>query len=552
MAAMEATSRQPFRSEYAATRAYLMVALVALLGGVVVGLFQALDHAGVNLYPHLSPVIKSYYHGLTMHGVLNVLVWTTFFISGFLPFVMVHSLERPLASKGLTWGAFWLMLAGLVLAAIPLVGNAASVLFTFYPPMKAHWAFYVGLTLVVVATWLVTLNLALTYRAWRREHPEERTPLAAFMSLVTFVMWTIASLGIAAEMLFMVIPWSLGLMKGTDALLARVLFWFTGHPIVYFWLLPAYVSWYVFVPKQAGGKLYSDPLARLSFIMFLVLSTPLGFHHQFVDPGIQEGWKFVHAVITFAVFFPSLMTFFNVVASLESAGRARGSRGWVMWFLKLPWGDPSVACQVLAMVTFTFGGVGGLINASFNLNVLVHNSAWIAGHLHLTVGTAVTLTFIGITYWLVPVLWGKALWSRGLALTQAWLWAFGMLIFSHSLHALGLMGMPRRTMISAAPYVQPEWRSDMMLTGIGGSILLLSALLYFLNIFLTMTVSRAPAPAMPGFAEAFSGAEEAPAFFDRWPVWLSLSALLIAVAYGPPLYRLLMTTAFDNPGFRVW
>ena len=70
--------------------------------------------------------------------------------------------------------------------------------------------------------------------------------------------------------------------------MARVLFWFTGHPIVYFWLLPAYISWYVFVPKQAGGRLYSDPLARVAFIMFLALSTPLGFHHQFTDPGISE------------------------------------------------------------------------------------------------------------------------------------------------------------------------------------------------------------------------------------------------------------------------
>ena len=43
------------------------------------------------------------------------------------------------------------MTGGLVLAAIPLLGNAASVMFTFYPPLKAHWAFYVGLTLVVAA-----------------------------------------------------------------------------------------------------------------------------------------------------------------------------------------------------------------------------------------------------------------------------------------------------------------------------------------------------------------------------------------------------------------
>jgi cytochrome c oxidase subunit 1 len=93
-----------------------------------------------------------------------------------------------------------------MLAEVPLVRNDATVMFTFYPPLKAHWAFYVGLTLVVVGTWLVTLNLGLTYRAWRRQHPDVRTPLAACMSLVTFAMWSIASLGLAVEMLFMLIP----------------------------------------------------------------------------------------------------------------------------------------------------------------------------------------------------------------------------------------------------------------------------------------------------------------------------------------------------------
>ena len=281
----------PDRSERRLVAAYLVVAHVALFGGVVTGALQSVEHAGVNLYPWLTPLVASYYHGLTLHGVLNVLVWTTFFISGFLPFITARALARPLASPPLGWATFWLMTGGLVLAAIPLVGNAATVLFTFYPPLRAHWAFYVGLTLVVVGTWLVTLNLALTWRAWRADHPGLPTPLAAFMSLVTFAMWTIASLGLAAEMLVLLIPWSLGWIAGTDALLARVLFWFTGHPIVYFWLLPAYVSWYTLAPRQAGGKLFSDPLARTSFLLFLVLSTPLGFHHQYTDPGIPQGWK---------------------------------------------------------------------------------------------------------------------------------------------------------------------------------------------------------------------------------------------------------------------
>jgi cytochrome c oxidase subunit 1 len=534
------------------TGAYLAVALVALFGGAVTGALQALEHAGINLYPALAPVVKSYYHGLTLHGVLNVLVWTTFFISGFVPWMTVRALDTPLASLTLGWATFWLMTAGLVLAAVPLMGNAATVMFTFYPPLKAHWAFYIGLTLVVVATWLVTLNLALTLRAWRARHPEARTPLPAFMSMVTFAMWTIASVGIAAEMLFLLIPWSLGLVAGTDALLARALFWFTGHPIVYFWLLPAYISWYMLAPRQAGGRLFSDPLARTSFILFLVLSIPLGFHHQYTDPGIHRGWKLLHAFLTFAVFFPSLLTFFNVVASLESGARARGGKGWVAWFGKLPWGDPSLAAQVCAMLLFTFGGIGGLINASYNLNLVVHNTAWIPGHLHLTVGTAVTLTFMGVTYWLVPHLSGRALWSRRLGLAQVWTWFIGMIIFSNALHRLGILGAPRRTMLGAAPYLQTEWRAVLPLVGIGGTILFVSSVLYFLNIVLTLVASRAPAPPVPEFAEALSGPEHAPVWLDRWRPWLALTAVLILIAYGPTLLRLALTTPLASPGLRVW
>jgi cytochrome c oxidase subunit 1 len=483
--------------------------------------------------------------------VLNALVWTTFFICGFVPFLASRALATPL-HHGLGWATFWVMMAGLVLAAIPLVANAATVMFTFYPPLKAPWAFYVGLTLVVVGTWMVTLDLVLTWRRWRATHRDARTPLAAFMSLVTFAMWTIASAGLAAEMLFLLIPWSLGLVSGTDALLARTLFWFTGHPIVYFWLLPAYISWYTLVPRQAGGKLFSDPLARTSFILFLVLSTPLGFHHQYTDPGIHQGWKLVHAFLTFAVFFPSLLTFFNVTASLESGARARGGKGWVAWFGKLPWGDPSLAAQVLAMILFTFGGIGGLINASYNLNLVVHNTAWIPGHLHLTVGTAVTLSFMGITYWLVPWLCGRALWSRRLALAQVWLWFVSMAIFSNALHRLGVMGAPRRTMLNAAPYLQPSWKPLLALVGIGGALLFVSALLYFLNLLLTLVASRAPAPDLPAFAEAMSGADHAPIVLDRWRPWLALALVLIVIAYGPTLVRLALTTSLQSPGYRVW
>ena len=533
------------------TGAHMLVANVALLGGIVTGLLQGLEHAGVE-FPASEYFLRSYYHSVSMHGVLNVLVWTTFFIAGFLPFISARAYAMPLASPRLGWLTFWLMLAGLLVAAVPLAGDAATVMFTFYAPLQAHWAFYVGLTLVVVGTWLIALRLALSRRAWCAGHPGQRTPLAAFMSLVTMAMWTLASVGLAASMLFMLIPWSLGLVAGTDPLLARTLFWLTGHPIVYFWLLPAYVSWYTLVPRQAGGRLFSDPMARGSFLLFLVLSAPLGLHHQVTDPGIHEGWKLFQAFLTFAVFFPSLLTFFNVVASLEGAGRARGGKGLAAWFFRLPWGDPSLAAQLLAMLTFCAGGIGGLINASYNMNLVVHNTAYVVGHFHTTVGTAVTLTYMGISYWLVPHLAGRALWSPRMALTQAWMWFVGMLIFSTALHELGLRGMPRRTMISQAAYFQPEWSALLPWVGVGGTLLFISGCLYLLNLLLTVTVSRAPAPAVPEFAASAAPPEDGPAVLNRLRPWVVTAAIFLVIAYGPTLARLVATSRLNAPGFRVW
>jgi len=284
----------------------------------------------------------------------------------------------------------------------------------------------------------------------------------------------------------------------------------------------------------------------------LLLSAPLGLHHQVTDPGIHEGWKLFQAFLTFAVFFPSLLTFFNVVASLESGARARGGTGLVAWFGKLPWGDPSVAAQVLGMLMFCAGGIGGLINASYNVNLVVHNTAYVVGHFHTTVGTAVTLTYMGISYWLVPHLAGRALWSRCMALAQAWLWFIGMLIFSIALHELGLRGMPRRTMISQAAYFQPEWKALLPWVGVGGTLLFLSGVLYLLNLLLTVTVSRRPAPGMPEFAQPQSPAEEGPAVLDRLRPWMVVAVLMIIIAYGRTLARLIGGASFNAPGFRVW
>jgi len=545
---------ESFTYENKLTAWHVGIALVALFLGTWFGPLQALEHAGINLYRQLAPGIKSYYQGLSLHAVLNALVWTTFFITGFLTFATVHSLKRNLRYPRLNALGLILMIIGLVMAAIPLLLNAATVLYTFYPPLKANPLFYIGLTLVVVGSWVIGYGLYFTYYAWRKENPGVRTPFIAFAAILTMVMWQIATLGVAVEMLWMLIPWSLGLLKGVDPELARTFFWFTGHPLVYFWLLPAYISWYGMVPKQAGGKLFSDSLARLAFWLFLILSTPVGFHHQYVDPGVPTGWKYLHAVLTYSVFFPSMLTAFTVVASLEIGGRARGGKGLLGWIFKLPWNDPSFTAQALAMVIFAFGGISGLTNASYNLNLVVHNTTWVPGHLHLTVGTGVTLSFIGITYWLLPKLTGKELWSRKVALVQAWLWFIGMIIFSNGMHILGLhFGAPRRTMLGASPYIAPEWKPFLFEAAFGAVLLFISYLLYFANVIGTVFASRKlTEPIEMPVAEALTDPQLTPAWLDRWRPWLAGTVVLILIGYGPILFELISTAQFTSPGFKVW
>jgi cytochrome c oxidase subunit 1 len=101
-------------------------------------------------------------------------------------------------------------------------------------------------------------------------------------------------------------------------------------------------------------------------------------------------------------------------------------------------------------------------------------------------------------------------------------------------------------------YMQPEWRALMPLVGIGGTIMFVSAMLYFLNLLLTWMVSREPAPEPIEFAEAVSGPEDAPVFLDRLRPWLVLSAIFILIAYVPTLIHMITEASSTMPGFRVW
>jgi cytochrome c oxidase subunit I len=511
------------------------------------GILQALSVADVD-FPQRSESL--YYMSVTAHGVLMALVFTTFFIMG-LGYLLAQEALGRIVGRRTAWFAFWLALAGTVAAATTILMGKSSVLYTFYPPLQAHPLFYIGATLLVVGSWIWGGVIIASVRAWRRDHPGVPTPLAIHGMLATIIIWYLATTGLAIEVLGMLIPWSLGWVEKIDPVLARTYFWWFGHPLVYFWLLPAYVLWYTVLPRVAGGRLFSDTLGRMVFVLFVLLSTPVGFHHQFEDPGISANWKLVHTITTYAILYPSFVTAFTIVASLEVAGRMRGGKGLLNWIGRLPWSDPFFSAVALAMIAFTFGGFGGAINAAYAMNAMVHNTAWIMGHFHITLGTTVALTFMGATYWLLPRMSGREVRFLGLARVQPYLWFLGMSLFSISYHIAGLRGLPRRVYSAAltGEYGQ-QWHTLTVIAAVGGTVLFLSALSFLVVVIATVLTGRKMAtPPVFEFAVPLRPVTSM-GVWDRLGMWSVVAVVLVLAAYAYPIYHLISQVRYGSPPFQ--
>ncbi|MEH7074421.1 b(o/a)3-type cytochrome-c oxidase subunit 1 [Neobacillus drentensis] len=534
--------------------AHLGFAFIAFLIGVVAGLVQALQRTGFITLP--SNI--GYYQLLTAHGVSLALIFTTFFIIGYLYSGLAKTLGGKLlpSANMVAWIGFYMMVIGTLLGLMMIITNDATVLYTFYAPMQASPIFYIGLALVVVGSWLSGIAIFMNYHHWRKKHPGESSPLFAYMAVATMVLWLICTVGVAIEVLFQLIPWSLGWTDKINVELSRTFFWYFGHPLVYFWLLPAYIYWYVQIPKIIGGKIFSNSLPRLTFILFILYSIPVGFHHQLMEPGVSSFWKFLQVVLTMLVVIPSLMTAFALIATFELAGRSKGAKGLFGWFTKLPWKDVRFVSTFLGMLIFIPAGAGGVVNASFQLDQVVHNTLFITGHFHITIAAAVILTFFAIAYWLVPSLRNRQLtpFANNLGLIQCWIWTIGMLIMSTAMHIVGVLGEPRRT--SYTTYnnhpAAEVWEPYRLFTGIGSIILFLSAVLFLINIvYLWFFAPKAESEVDFPIGEVGEEQPKPPAILERWSVWIGITIALVIIAYTIPVIHMAQH-APGSPPIRSW
>ena len=479
-----------------------------------------------------------YYRSLTAHGTIMGYVFPTLVAMGFGYAITESSLGQPLIGRRWAWVGFALVLVGAVTAIAPVSLGRATVLYTFYPPLIGSPFYYIGVVLVVVGSWIWVALMAINLRAWKKANPGLPVPLAMFANVAGSYLWAWTAVGAALELLFQLIPVALGLSSTINAGLARVLFSWTLHAIVYFWLIPTYIAYYTILPRAIGGKIYSDLMMRLAFITFLVVAMPIGIHHVFGDPQVGAGFKFVHSTFTALVAIPTLITVFTICASVEIAGRLRGGRGLFGWLAALPWNNPIMLASAFSFVMLGFGGAGGLINMSYQLDATIHNTQWVTGHFHLIYGGAIVIMYFAIAYDLWPHLTGRALTDLRLMRVQLWLWFVGMVVTTFPWHWVGILGMPRR--MAYFDYGDPALASDALpvaLSAIGGFILLASGIL-----FLAVLVRGQRAPVVETepyrFATAVHPPVAVPAALNGFGLWIALMVGLTITNYGYPIVQL--------------
>lgn len=527
----------------------LGIPLALLSIGIYHGLMQVIYRAGV--LNDASFAKLDYYQGLTLHGVINAVVLTSFFAVAFGHAIMAFYLKRE-PNKTVGWISFWMMTIGTAMAAWAMLAGKASVLYTFYPPLKGHPLFYLGAALLLVGSWVPLFNWASMYVKWKKENPNTKTPLAVLGNLVNFTIWFVCTLAVAYEVLILLLPWAMGWTPTVNVTLARTLFWFFGHALVYFWLLPAYIMFYNFLPKLAGGKLFSDTAGRIALFGFLLLSIPIGVHHQFSDPSITKGVKIFQSILTFGVAIPSFITAFTIAASLEYAGRRRGAKGLLGYFSKLPYLDPNrflFGYLICGLIIFIFGGLTGIVNSSSQLNNVIHNTAWLPGHFHMTVAGPVFLGIIGMSLYMYAKMSGKKIFMPRIVVIIPYIWTIGILIFSTGLSWGGLLGEPRRTNLGMTylnpkhELFTPEWVPTTMLGLVGGIIMFTAGMLFLVAFFGTMFRKTTEKTELEFPVSETIHDEKRIPLFDTFKPWLVTMGVILVISYVPAFLD-----ATKNPG----
>ena len=420
-----------------------VVAVVSLLIGGVLALGVVLTRWQA---VHILPADK-FYQVLTAHGINMLIFWVIFFEIAVLYFASSTLLKARLATPRIAWAAFWLMVTGALVNNYSVFRGDSSVMFTSYAPMGAHPTFYLGLILFAVGAligcfvFFGTLVVAKDEKTYRGS-----VPLVTF-GAITAAIIAVFTIAAGAIILIPTFLWSVGLIEHIDSLMYRTIWWGFGHSSQQINVSAHVAVWYAGAAIVFGAKPMSEKVSRTAFLLYIFFLQLASAHHLLADPGLTSNWKiFNTSYAMYLAVLASMVHGLTVPGSIEVAQRLKGyNNGLFEWLRKAPWDNAPFVAIFISIIVFGFlGGISGVMMGTEQLNLIIHNTLYVPGHFHATVATGTTLAFMGLTYFLIPVMFRREIAFGKLAIWQVYIFGLSMAGLSLFMMGAGTLGAPRR------------------------------------------------------------------------------------------------------------
>ena len=374
----------------------------------------------------------------TVHGTTMLLLWVIPFGAG----VGNYLIPILVRYKDMVWPklnavAFWMI----PVAASLIWLGFADIGWTAYPPYSViraagpatdMWIF--GMKILGISSILGSVNFVVTIL--RMKHPDlplMKMSLFAWGILIQSFMIIVAMPTFSASMIMMYTD-RLGVSgffnpaMGGDPIAYQHLFWFTFHPEVYIFLLPAIGMAYEIIPKFSRKPIFSYQSGVTAFVMLGTIGFASWAHHMFAT-GMSFTEKTVFMIGTLAAVPASAMHVFNFVAT--------------MWGGRIKFAAPMLF-TVGGIMLFYAAGAGGVVNTAIPLDFLTHDSYFVVGHFHLFMMGTVSMICTGTIYYLFPLITGR-MYNERAAQVQFIVALIGISLVFSVQHLLGLYGEPRRT-----------------------------------------------------------------------------------------------------------
>ena len=387
----------------------------------------------------------------TLHGTTMIFLAAMPMIAGFMNYVLPLQIgAKDLAFPRINALGFWLLVA-----AAPLIfngiwsGEASDITWVMYPPYSSlsgigeagpnpgTVSFIGGMILLGASSTLSGINFittAFTMRApgvtWMK------MPLFTWSVLISVFMLYISLPALVIGLAFLLFDHTLGTVfftSGGDPLLFQHLFWFFGHPEVYVVIVPAFGIVSEVLATSARRSIFGYKSMVYAMVGIGIVGFIVWGHHMLTS-GMDPFWRAAFMITTMAVAIPTGVKIFNWLATLW--GGSLIFKTHTLWALGF-------------IITFSLGGLSGMFFPVAGLDTHFHDGYFVVAHFHYVfIGGTVFGLFAGIYYWYPKVTGRKLNETMGL-----WHFLISFSSFNATfwpMHALGIMGMPRRTHTYAA------------------------------------------------------------------------------------------------------